>query len=52
VLEAQKLDWDYLGRRVARRPHRMLALLIYAAGEGMSVSWPALDHLLEVARPG
>jgi predicted nucleotidyltransferase len=52
VLEAQELDWDYLTRRAARRPHRVLALLIYAAGEGMSVPWPAIDRLLEVAHPG
>src|SRR5438105_9147989 len=52
VLESQDLDWDYLGRRAARRPHRVLALLIYAAGEGIPVSWPVIDRLLDVARPG
>ena len=52
VREAQELDWDYLTRRAARRPHRVLALLIYAAGEGVSVFWPAIDRLLELARAG
>ena len=51
VLETQELDWDYLCRRAARRPQRVLALLIYAAGEGIPVSWPAIDRLLGVSRP-
>jgi len=51
LLRAQEFDWDYLCRRAARRPHRVLALLFFAAGEGIAVSWPATEQLLKLARP-
>ena len=51
LIENVELDWDYLVRRAARRPYRVLSLLVYAAGEGLPVSWSAVERLVEVGRP-
>jgi len=50
LIENVEMDWDYLVRRATRRPHRVLSLLVYAAGEGLPVSWDAVERLAEVAR--
>jgi hypothetical protein len=47
VLQNTELDWDYLVARTLRKPHRVLALLLYAAGGGSRVPEDTLRRLFE-----
>jgi predicted nucleotidyltransferase len=49
LLEAQRIDWDYLCARAGRRPHRPLSLLVFALGEGLKVPVSAIDCIRAAA---
>lgn len=45
MIEQNSLDWPYLVKRASRKPHRLLALLDFARGEGLPVPEEALATL-------
>jgi predicted nucleotidyltransferase len=45
LLTARELDWDYLCRRAARGPRRVLSLLIYAQSNDLVVPEEAITRL-------
>lgn len=47
VLVKTDIDWSYLLRRATRDPERMLSLLAYARGVGLSVPREVLTRLCE-----
>ena len=49
ILEQARIDWPYLARRAAPRPHRLLSLLDFARGEGLEVPESALAALRKAA---
>jgi hypothetical protein len=50
LVEAAKLDWDYLLRRAAPNPRRVASLLLYAQTEGLEVPDWVVEELLAEAR--
>lgn len=47
ILDNTEIDWDYLLARTRRKPHRVLALLIYAASSGHRVPEEVLRRLFD-----